>query len=154
MYLAKYFWSHLNSLNLTFQLLLCKSKVNKRNDERFSNRIYSLFFLMVILLKHLWLIPNKLKWQDCNIFTKLVPLQTPSRSSHRSCSVKKDAHKNLWNFTVKHLCWSLFLINLQTFRSAKVYMNIYFEEHLQTTASDKTLSQCLPLTFVEISFSV
>ena len=46
-------------------------------------------FLMVIILKHLWSIPNILKWQDCKIFTKLVPSQTHSRSNHRRCSLKK-----------------------------------------------------------------
>ena len=47
---------------------------NKRNDKCFNNCAYSLFFLMAIFLKHLRLIPNILKWQDCKIFTKLVPL--------------------------------------------------------------------------------
>ena len=61
------------------------SESNKRNDKRFNNRGYSLFFLMGIFLKHLSLIPNILKWQDFKIFTKLVSLQTPSRSSHRKC---------------------------------------------------------------------
>ena len=42
-----------------------------------------------IFLKHLWLIPNMLKWQDCKIFTNLDPSQAPSRSSHQRCSVKK-----------------------------------------------------------------
>ena len=91
---------------------------NNRNDKRFNNRAYLLLFLMGIFLKHLWLIPNILKWQDCKIFTKLVPSQTPSRSSHRRCSVEKGVLKNLRNFTGKHLCWSLFLIKLQTFRPA------------------------------------
>ena len=36
---------------------------------------------------------------DCKNFTQLFPSQTPSRSSHRRCSVKK----NLRNFTGKHL---------------------------------------------------
>ena len=110
--------------------------------------------LMAIFLKHLWLIPNILKWQDCKIFTKLVPLQTPSRSSHRRCSVKKGVLKNLRNFTGKHLYWSLFLIKLQTFRPATLlrrdsntgfflwnlqsFYEHLFEEHLRTTASDKT----------------
>ena len=80
------------------------SKNNKRNDKHFNNRSYSFFFLMDIFLKHLWLIPNILKWQDCKIFTKLVPSQTPSRSSHQRCSVKKGIFKNLQNFTGKHLC--------------------------------------------------
>ena len=38
---------------------------------------------------HLWLIPNILQWQDCKIFTELVPLHTASRSSHQRFSVKK-----------------------------------------------------------------
>ena len=33
------------------------------------------------------------------------------RSSHRSCSVKKDVLKNFSGLTWKHLCWSLFLIH-------------------------------------------
>ena len=47
--------------------------LNKKNDKRFSNRGYSLFFLMGTFLKHLSLISNILKWQDCKIFTELVP---------------------------------------------------------------------------------
>ena len=39
-------------------------KYNKRNDKCFNNRAHSLFFLMAIFLKQLWLIPNILKWQD------------------------------------------------------------------------------------------
>ena len=73
------------------------------------------FFLMGIFLKNLWLIPNLLKWQDCKIFTNLVLSQTPSRSSHRRCSVKKGVLKNFANFIGKHLCWSLFLIKLLAF---------------------------------------
>ena len=41
---------------------------------------------MGIFLKHLWLIPNTLKWQS---FTKLLPSQGPSKSSNRWCSLKK-----------------------------------------------------------------
>ena len=72
---------------------------------------------MGIFLKHLRLIPNILKWRKCKIFTKLAPSQTPSRSSHPRCSVKKDIKiklkffnylKNLQNFTKRHLRWSLF----------------------------------------------
>ena len=35
------------------------------------------------------------------------------KSSHRRCSVKKGVLKNCASFTGKHLCWSLFLIELQ-----------------------------------------
>ena len=94
------------------------SRLNKRNDKHFSNRGYSLFFLIGIFLNHLWLIPNILKWQNCKIFTKLVPSQTLLRSSHRRCSVKTGVFKNLQKFTGKHLCCSLFLIKLQVFRPA------------------------------------
>ena len=108
------------------------------------NRAYNAI-LMIIFLRHLWLIPNILKWQDCTIFTKLVPLQTPSRSSYQRCSAKKGVLKNLRNFTGKHLYWSLFLIKLQTFRPANLFRdsntgfflwNLWnFSEHLRTTAS-------------------
>ena len=37
------------------------------------------------------------------------------RNSHQRCSVKKGLLKNFANFTGKHLCWSLFLIELLDF---------------------------------------
>ena len=40
------------------------------------------------------------------------------RSSHRNSSVQKDAFRNFAGFTGRQLCWSLFLIELQTFRPA------------------------------------
>ena len=49
-------------------------------DKWSNNRGYSLHFLMGIFPKYLWLIPNTLKWQDCKIFTKLVPSQTSKDS--------------------------------------------------------------------------
>ena len=76
---------------------------NKRNDKRFNNRGYSLFLLMGIFLKHLWLIPNISKWRDCKIFTKVVPSQTPSRSSHWRCSVKKVFWK-IWEISQENIC--------------------------------------------------
>ena len=39
-----------------------------------------------------------------------------SRSSHRRCSVNNDGLRNYANFTGKHLCWSLFLIQLEIWR--------------------------------------
>ena len=86
--------------------------LNKRNDKLFNNRGYSLFFVMGIFPKHLWLIPNILKWQDWKIFNKLVPSQTSSRNRRQRCSVKESALKNLRNFTAKYLCWSLFLLKV------------------------------------------
>ena len=75
----------LSSLQVSCKRALRKAnnlvvKVNKRNDKRFNNRGYSLFFLMGIYLNHLLLIPNILKWLDCKIFTELVPSQTLLRS--------------------------------------------------------------------------
>ena len=65
--------------------------------------------------------------------------------------MKKRVLKNFANFTEKHLCWSLFLMKFQAFRSAallkkdptqvfvceifEIFKNTYFEEHLRTTAS-------------------
>ena len=49
-----------------------------------------------------------IKRRNCKIFTKLVPSQTPSRSSHQRWTGKEDILKNLQNFTGKHLRWSLF----------------------------------------------
>ena len=40
------------------------------------------------------------------------------RSSHRNSSVKKGVFRNFASFTGRQLCWSLFLIELQTFRPA------------------------------------
>ena len=39
------------------------------------------------------------------------------RGSHQKVFYKKGVLKNFVNFTGKHLCWSLFLINLQAWRS-------------------------------------
>ena len=60
---------------------------------------------------------------------------------------KKSALKNFVNLTGKQLCWSLFLIKLQTRRMywqetptqvfsceiCKIFNNTYFKEHLRTT---------------------
>ena len=40
------------------------------------------------------------------------------RNSHWNSSAKKGVFRNFASFTEKQLCWSLFLIELQTFRSA------------------------------------
>ena len=74
-----------------------------------------------------------------------------TRSRHRRCSVKRGVLKNFANFTGKHLCWSLFLIMLQSFNPATFlkrdsntgvllwslgnFQNVYFEERLGTIAS-------------------
>ena len=56
--------------------------------------------------------------------------------------MKKAAFKNFANFTGKYLCWSLFLIKLQTETPAQafsgenceIFKNTYFEEYLRTAA--------------------
>ena len=79
-----YSWSNFSMKYMTFGAMLnipsTRYKIQKKlkNDKRFNNRGYSLFFLMGIFFKHLRFIPSILKWQDCKIFTKLVPSQTPS----------------------------------------------------------------------------
>ena len=47
------------------------------------------------------------------------------RSSHLRCYIKKGVLKNLENSTRKHLCLSLFLINLQAFKSATLLRRNY-----------------------------
>ena len=85
------------------------------------------------------------------------------RSSHSRMFYKIGALKDFANFTGKHLCWSVFLITLQTWglqlfkkrlyhmwfpsNFAKIFQNI-FTEHLWTTAwyIIKTDNFCLPFT--------
>ena len=133
-----------NSTLITSHLTILLT--NKKNDKRFNNRAYSLFFLMYIFLKHLWFIPNILKWQNFKIFTKLVPSQNPSRISHRRCSLKKIFKKiykisretsvleSVLNFIKK--------TPTQVFASEmyEIFNNTYFEEYLRMAASNKTLS--------------
>ena len=74
------------------------------------------------------------------------------RSSQRRCSVKISVPRNFVNFTGKHFCWSVLLIKFFSPSGLQVYenktptqvfnceiheisRNIYFEKHLQTTAS-------------------
>ena len=91
-YRLKFTW--IQNRGVVFKPIYCYftfwfQNTNKKNDNRFNNRGYSLFFLMGIFLKNLWLIPNISKWQNCKVFTKLVPSQNPFSSSHWRCSVKK-----------------------------------------------------------------
>ena len=65
----KYSNTHYNTIKMkpkdekpdTYIEHIHESKNNKRNGKRFNNRLYLLFFIMSIFLKHLRLIPNKLK---------------------------------------------------------------------------------------------
>ena len=93
---------------------------------------------MGAFLKHLWLIPNiLLKWWNYKIFTKPVPSQMPSRSSHWRCSVKEDILKTLQNFSGKHLHWSLFQTLFKRDSNTGVFQwNLQsFYEHLFWTIS-------------------
>ena len=122
---------------LSFFFLHLKKK-NKKNNKRFNSHGYLLFFFMGTFLKHLWLIPNiLLKWRNCKIFTKLVPSQMPSRSSHQRFSVKEDILKTLQNFTGKDLHWSLFQTLFKRDSNTGVFQwNLQsFYEHLFWTMS-------------------
>ena len=48
-------------------------------------------------------------------FLDIIP-----RNSHWRCSLKTGVLKNFTNFPEKHLCWSLFLIKLHSFRPANL----------------------------------
>ena len=43
-------------------------KKKNKNDKRYNNRDYSLFFLIDIFFERLWLIPNILKWTELQHF--------------------------------------------------------------------------------------
>ena len=108
---------------------------------------------MGIFLKHLWLIANLIKWQDCKIFTNLVLSQTPSRSSHRKCSVKKGVLKSFANLTGKHVCWSLFLIKLQIFIKKRLQYTCFpvkFAKFLRTSTL-KNICERLLLPFLRFT---
>ena len=105
---------------------------------------------MGIILKHPWLIPNILKWQNCKFFTKLVPSQNPSRISHRRCSIKKIFLK-IYKISRENIyvgvCFKLYSKEAPTQVFASeiyvIFNNTYFEEYLRTTASDKNLTVTL-----------
>ena len=105
--------------------------------------IYVSTILTGIFLNHPWLIPNILKWRNCKIFTKLVPSQTPSRSSHRRCSVKKKTFLKIYKIsrenTCAGVCFKLYLKETPTqvlsSEICEVFMNTYFEEYHRTTVS-------------------
>ena len=96
---------------------------------------------MGIFLKHLWLIPNILKWQNCKIFTKLVPSQNPSGVvllKKLFLKISKISRENIW----VGVCFKLYQKETptQVFASEiyEIFNNTYFEWYLRTTASDKT----------------
>ena len=93
-----------------------------------------------------------------------------SRSSYRRCSVKKGALKNFANFTEKQICWSLFLIKLQAWKTVallkrdsniglflwilQILRHAYFEAHLRTAASAQSAITCSKLTIETLDQSV
>ena len=71
-----------------------------------------------------------------------------SRSNHQRCSTEKDVPKNVTTFTGKHLCLSLFSIELLPATLLKetptkvlsceyceIFKNTHFKESLRTNAS-------------------
>ena len=58
--------------------------------------------------------------QKTNHRDPLLPLPGFVQKQPPEVSCKKGVLKNLANFTGKRLCWSLFLIKLQVFRSANL----------------------------------
>ena len=64
------------------------------------------------------------------------------RTTHKPEAATPGVPKMFTSFTGKHLCWSLFLITRDSNKVfsceyCKSFKNTYFEQHLQTTASDK-----------------
>ena len=76
---------------------------------------------------------------ELQVFTKLVPSQTTSRSTQRRCSVKKDILKNLQNFTCVGVCFKLYEKETpKQVLSSEIcenFKNNYSEEYLRMTVS-------------------
>ena len=93
--------------------------------------------------------------EGIEIYCRMLKNIEIDRSSHQRCSIKKAILKIFRNIHRKHLCWSLFLIKLQTLlpttyekeTSTQVFPceycenlnSTYFEEHLRI----RTLKQCV-----------
>ena len=80
------------------------------------------------------------------------------RSSHQRCSLKKFVLRNFTKFTGKHLCQSLFIKKetlAQVFSSefCEVSQNIFFTEHLWTTASVDWTDKHAPACDTQNSYS-
>ena len=74
-------------------------------------------------------------------------------------TIKKAILKNFQIFTGKHLRWSLFtkkktLTQMFFCEYCEIFMNIYFEEHLQTAASVVSVKEvfCADLTGIGIEW--
>ena len=78
-------------------------------------------------------------WQSICFCPKLLwKHELNVRSSHRNSSVKKGVFRNFASFTGRQLCWSLFLIELQTFRPAN-----FIEKRLQHRWFPVGFTKCL-----------
>ena len=87
-------------------------------------------------IMYLWMHVNK-RWRSCTLF----------RSSHSQIIFKIDVFQHFANLARQHLCWCLFLIKLQAFRSAtplkkkpaqvfscgicEIFKSTFFTEHPQ-----------------------
>ena len=67
---------------------------------------------------------------------KYGPEETPHRSNHRRCSVKKDVRRNFVKFTEKHLFQSLFLNKVAFLKSA-------------TLLKKRLRHRCFPVNFAK-----
>ena len=67
------------------------------------------------------------------------------------CSVKKDVLKNFAKFTGKQVCWSLFLINLQTLYSLGNHQKTYdFKGNRRSKTLVKRLQhRCFPVNIAK-----
>ena len=61
--------------------------------------------------------------------------------SHQRCSIKIDVHKTFAKFTVKHLCWSLFVNKVAGFQPTN-FRNSFFTGHFWATAFVNRMFEC------------
>ena len=146
----------------TFPSDLCSDWwLNKKNFIIY----YSLFILMGIFLKHLWLIPNILQWQDCKILTKLVSSQTLPEAATRGVLLKKvflkiceisreTLLKRACNFTKKKLQQRCFLAKFAKFLRTPILKNICKQVLLPFLGFRKLNHNIFPFTFKETSLFV
>ena len=111
------------------------TEIKKKTSEKMNISTITVIhysFFMGIFLKHLWLISHILKWKECKILTKLVPSQTPSRSSHRRCLLKRCS----WIFAKfrrkTSVLESLLACNFIKKRLQHIYFPVKFCKFLRT----------------------
>ena len=105
-------WKNVNLRSRTKYKIRSKLKRKTREGLQLTVCSSQFVFLNGHLSEEASVIDSKyIKRQECNIFTKPVPSQTSSKSSH---VLLKAVLKNFANFTWKHLCWGFLLIKSQT----------------------------------------